>query len=64
MQDQATIFRINPEKRRNELQLYIPYWALNFDELLSVTFANILNDPDRRAIIEKITEKKLVPCNI
>ena len=59
MQGQATIFRINPEQRRNELQLYIPYWALNFDELLSVTFGDILNDPDHRAIIEKITEKKL-----
>lgn len=59
MQGQATIFRINPEQRRNELQLYIPYWALKFDELLSVTFGDILNDPDHRAIIEKITEKKL-----
>lgn len=59
MQNQATIFRINPDKKRNELRLYIPYWALNFDELLSVTFGDILNDPDRRAIIEKITDKKL-----
>lgn len=59
VQDKATIFRINPEQKRNELQLYIPYWALTFDELLSVTFGDILNDPDRRAIIEKIAEKKL-----
>jgi len=64
MQDQANIFRINPEERRNELQLYIPYWALKFDELLSVTFSDILNDPDRRAIIEKITDKKLAALRI
>lgn len=59
LQDKATIFRINPDKRKNEQPLYIPYWALNFDELLTVTFGNILNETDRRAIIEEVTEKKL-----
>jgi len=59
MQEQATIFRINPDKRRNEQPLYIPYWALTFDELLSVTFGEVPDDADRGGILEKITEKKL-----
>lgn len=59
MQEHSTIFRINADRRRNEVPLYIPYWALNFDELLSVTFGDTLSDSDRGGIIEKITEKKL-----
>lgn len=37
LQEEATIFKINPDKRKNELSLFIPYWALTFEELLSVT---------------------------
>jgi DNA helicase HerA-like ATPase len=59
MREHATIFRIGAEESRNELPLYIPYWALNFEELLSVTFGDVPNDADRGGIIEKITEKKV-----
>jgi hypothetical protein len=59
LQDQATIFKINPDGKRDELPLYIPYWALNFEELLSVTFGDVPNDTDRGGIIQKITEMKL-----
>ena len=58
MREHSTIFKINADRKRNEVPLYIPYWALNFDELLSVTFGDALNDSDRGGIIEKITEKK------
>lgn len=60
MGEQAMIFRINPDEKRNELPLYIPYWALTFDELLNVTFGDVSTDVDRGGIIESITEKKLV----
>ncbi len=59
LQNQANIFKINPDKKRNHKPLYIPYWALNFDELLSVTFGDIPSDADRAAIIEHINQKKL-----
>ncbi|MBW1715312.1 MAG: ATP-binding protein [Deltaproteobacteria bacterium] len=59
LQDEATIFKINPDKRKKELPLYVPYWALTFDELLSVTFGDVPSDADRGGIIEKVTEKKL-----
>jgi len=59
LQDQAAIFKINPNQQKDELPLYIPYWALTFDELISVTFGDVPSDADRGGIIEKITEKKL-----
>lgn len=59
MQEHSTIFRINPEGRRNGVPLYVPYWALNFEELLSVTFGDTLSDSDRGGILERITKKKL-----
>jgi len=59
LQGNAKVFKINPDKLRNEHPLYIPYWALTFEELLSVTFGEVPSDTDRGGIIEKITEKKL-----
>ena len=59
MKEHATIFRIGADEARKELPLYIPYWALNFEELLSVTFGDVPNDADRGGIIERVTEKKL-----
>lgn len=60
MQEHATVLSINPDERRNEYPLFIPYWALTFDELLSLTFGDVQNDADRGGIIERITEKKLM----
>lgn len=59
LQEEATIFKINPDKRKEEFPLYIPYWALTFDELFSVTFGDVPGDADRGGIIEKVTEKKV-----
>jgi hypothetical protein len=59
LQEEAYVFKINPDNRKGELPLYIPYWALTFEELLSVTFGDVPGDADRGGIIEKVTEKKL-----
>ncbi len=58
LKDRATIFRINPNKLNNEKPLNIPYWAMTFDELLSVTLGS-LDDASRGTILEKITALKL-----
>jgi uncharacterized protein len=57
--DRAAIFRINPDTRKGEHPLYIPYWAMTLDELLPVTFGSIENGGDRGAVIDRITELKL-----
>ena len=58
LRDRATVFRINPKRSDNEKPLFIPYWAMTFDELLSVTLGT-LDDQSRGAVLEKITDLKL-----
>jgi len=59
--DRSNVFKINPDPRNsNEKKLYLPFWAMSFDELLSVTFGNI-NDENKakNIILEKIIEYKI-----
>lgn len=59
--DRANIFRINPDGRRdNEYRLCIPFWALNFDELMRVTFGVLPDDGKARNIIlERVLAAKI-----
>jgi hypothetical protein len=59
LSDRATIFRVNADDTRGERPLFIPYWALSLDELLSVTPFRGLNDADRAALVEKVKQLKL-----
>ncbi|WCL52880.1 ATP-binding protein [Gimibacter soli] len=58
--DRANIYRISPDPRNaNEKPLYLPYWAMSFDELLKVTFGDISPESKARNIIlEKILHYK------
>jgi uncharacterized protein len=57
LKDVATVFRVNADPSKNEEFLYIPYWAMTFDELLPITLGN-LDDTNRGPILEKITSLK------
>src|SRR5690606_21708790 len=58
LQDIANVYKINPDARNlNEKQLHIPFWAMSFDELASITFGQI-DDKDKGFILEKIVELK------
>jgi len=57
LKDRATVFRVNARKQSKEQELCIPYWAMTFDELLSVATGS-LDGKERGAVIEKITELK------
>lgn len=59
LDDRATVFRVNPDEARGEKPLFIPYWALSFDELLRVTPFVGVGDADRAALVEKIKQLKL-----
>lgn len=59
LEDRATVFRVNPDQARGEKPLFIPYWALSFDELLRVTPFVGVGDADRAALVEKIKQLKL-----
>lgn len=59
LQDRATVFRVNADEQRGEKPLFVPYWALSFDELLRVTPFRGTSDADRAALIEKVKQLKL-----
>ncbi|MFH0823345.1 MAG: DUF87 domain-containing protein, partial [Pseudomonadota bacterium] len=58
LRDRATVFRVNPNVKHEEKPLFIPYWAMTFDEMLAVTFGQI-GDTERGAVMEKVTDLKL-----
>ena len=59
LKDRATIFRVNAKEKQTERALYVPYWALKFEELLEATPFRDVNDTDRAALADKIKELKL-----
>ena len=59
LSDRSTVFRVNGTDSSDEQPLYVPYWALSFDELLKVTPFDGVNDTERVAIAEKIRGLKL-----
>jgi hypothetical protein len=59
LKDKANVFKINPDKRNIwEKGLFLPFWAMSFDELLTVTFGRITGGPARSIILEKVIEYK------
>lgn len=56
----ANVFRIDPDENKGEQPLYIPYWALTFEQLLSVTFGNVRDSTDRGGIMERVLDKKKI----
>ena len=56
LKDKINVFKINADKESKEL--YIPFWALPFNELLDV-FSGNLNDRNKEYFREKIVEAKL-----
>lgn len=56
--ERANIFKVNADLRSQENELYIPYWALNFDELSQVSFGDFANEKDRSVLIERMLSQK------
>lgn len=57
LSDRASVFRVNPNPAIGEVPLLIPYWALTFDEFLSVTLGR-LDDSGRAAVQDRIVSLK------
>jgi len=60
LRDRAEIFKIgaNKSSKYKENELYIPFWALNFDELCDISFGEFNDEKDRNIILERIQKKK------
>lgn len=59
----SKVFRIHANKIENESELYIPFWALPFDELMSI-FGGNLNDINKEYIRSKIVEAKVNTASV
>ncbi|WP_339812115.1 helicase HerA domain-containing protein [Zunongwangia profunda] len=61
LKDKATIFKVNADKSKDstEKELYIPFWALNFEELCDISFGSFGNDRDKNVVLERILQEKI-----
>lgn len=57
LKDRASIFRVGAEGARGEIPLYIPFWALTFDELVDLAFGK-LTDAQSGAVSEMVLTLK------
>ena len=60
LRDRAEIFKIGANKspKHKENELYIPFWALNFDELCEISFGEFNDEKDRNIVLERIHKSK------
>ena len=61
LKDRANVFKINADKSATstEKELYLPFWALNFEELIDISFGKFSNEKDQNIVLERILQEKL-----
>ena len=57
----ANVYKINADKtgKKNEKELLLPFWALNFDELCDISFGSLSGDRERILVLERILKSKI-----
>lgn len=58
LRDRSNVFKINADTSLNEKELCLPFWALNFEELVEISFGGFANEKDKTVVLERILEKK------
>ena len=58
LKDRANIYKINADVERGEKELYIPFWALNFEELCEISFGKFNNEKDQNIVLEQVLSEK------
>lgn len=66
LKDKANIYKINADKNEGstEKELYLPFWALSFEELCEVSFGKFNNEKDQSAILERILQEKIKTLDV
>jgi DNA helicase HerA-like ATPase len=61
LQDRAYIYKIdgNAKSKLKEEKLYIPFWALNFDELCEISFGDFKDEKVKNFVMERVLKLKL-----
>lgn len=58
LSDRSSVFRVSANADKGEKTLYVPFWALSFDELTTLAFGKLGNDAQTGAIADYITQLK------
>jgi uncharacterized protein len=53
LKDRAVVFKIGAKEARGEGPLFVPYWAMNFDELLSVSTGSLGDNAKARGAMQE-----------
>jgi len=61
LQDRAYIYKIDGDSKSKlkEKKLYIPFWALNFDELCEISFGEFKDEKVKNIVMERVLKFKL-----
>ena len=61
LKDRANIFKVNADKTEGSIEkdLFIPFWALNFEELCNISLGLFSNEKDENIVLERISLAKL-----
>lgn len=61
LQDRAYIYKIDGDSKSKlkEKKLYIPFWALNFDELCEISFGEFKDEKVKNIVMERVLKYKL-----
>jgi len=59
----SKVYKINADTSKNQNELYIPFWALPFDELLSI-FSGNLTETNRDYIRSEIVNRKIATTEL
>lgn len=58
--ERANVYRIREQSSQpNQEQLYIPFWAMQFDELIKLTFGSLDDPKARNVVMERIIAAKV-----
>lgn len=60
LKDKANIYKVNADKTEGSIErdLFIPFWALNFEELCNISLGAFSNEKDENIILERISISK------
>ncbi|MBE2226244.1 MAG: ATP-binding protein [Ignavibacteria bacterium] len=54
----SIVYKLNPNTKLNQKELVIPYWALPFEELISI-FSGKLNDAQKDYVRQEVNKRKV-----
>lgn len=61
LKDRANIYKVNADRTAGSLEkdLFIPFWALSFEELCDITFGKFSSEKDYNTVMERVVKAKL-----